>query len=342
MMTGARRWGPRRRKTPRRPATPGSSSLDVATRDWGYVPVASAGVPLIRAPVTGPMSTPGRVGVAEALAACSRWGTGPVRRSAFRTGPKEITATRTGMRKVSGLHRGHEESNAAPPETELLAWGSVMGPQERAAYDACAAALDWPSPRAAQRSARGWRTSGLTCQPLANRAVFPWGDESPGTSPLGPPRLAFHPPNPPRPSLDPAASVSAPRTACGTDLAGPHQRRAHRRVGARAARRAAAAGPRADPAPAQPPALPDDPLPTLYWLLSHADEGLRLTARHYIAPALVTEAVDTFGWRDQLVGTLRQELDVFPLHTLRGMAQSEMGPSAAAALVSCSPRRASS
>jgi hypothetical protein len=35
--------------------------------------------------------------------------------------------------------------------------------------------------------------------------------------------------------------------------------------------------------------------------------------------------VEEFGWRDQLVGTLRQELDVFPLHTLRGMAQSEMG-----------------
>ena len=52
---------------------------------------------------------------------------------------------------------------------------------------------------------------------------------------------------------------------------------------------------------------------------------MRLTARNYIAPALVAEAVDTFGWRDQLVGTLRQELDVFPLHTLRGMAQTEMG-----------------
>jgi len=75
----------------------------------------------------------------------------------------------------------------------------------------------------------------------------------------------------------------------------------------------------------EPPAVPDEPLPTLRWMLSHAAEGLRLTARHYIAPALVTEAVEEFGWRDQLVGTLRQELDVFPLHTLRGMAQSEMG-----------------
>src|SRR6185437_11180740 len=75
----------------------------------------------------------------------------------------------------------------------------------------------------------------------------------------------------------------------------------------------------------EPPAVPADPLPTLRWLLGHAGEGLRLTARHYIAPALVTEAVEEFGWRDQLVGTLRQELDVFPLHTLRGMAQTEMG-----------------
>jgi len=32
-----------------------------------------------------------------------------------------------------------------------------------------------------------------------------------------------------------------------------------------------------------------------------------------------------FGWREQLAGALRQELDVFPLHTLRGLAQGEMG-----------------
>ena len=30
-----------------------------------------------------------------------------------------------------------------------------------------------------------------------------------------------------------------------------------------------------------------EPLPTLRWLLSRADVGLRLTARHYIAPSLV-------------------------------------------------------
>ncbi len=43
----------------------------------------------------------------------------------------------------------------------------------------------------------------------------------------------------------------------------------------------------------EPPDLPDEPLPTLAWLLGHASDGLRLTARHYIAPALVGEAAGT-------------------------------------------------
>ena len=70
---------------------------------------------------------------------------------------------------------------------------------------------------------------------------------------------------------------------------------------------------------------PEDALPTLGWLLGHADVGLKLTARHYIPPAIITEAVDEFGWREQLPGALRQEMDVLPLHTLRGLAQGEMG-----------------
>jgi hypothetical protein len=79
----------------------------------------------------------------------------------------------------------------------------------------------------------------------------------------------------------------------------------------------------------EPPDLPDEPLPTLTWLLGHASEGLRLTARHYIAPTLVGEAAALFGWG--ATGTAaqaarrHQELDVYPLHTLRGLAQHEMG-----------------
>jgi hypothetical protein len=261
-------------------------------------------------PVKWPMSTPGRVGVARALGrlfllagldryagVCSSPGT-----------EKIITAYAGGHEDgIAAYTEGIEESNAAPPDTELLAWGSVMGPQERAAYDACAAALELAfASGELSVGARGWRTKRvdivnrwLTGRPaedleagleagLATGQAF---DGAPGTDTwLG--------------------RISAERIDAW----------AHGRPGERS-RLARSLVPRL----LEPPAVPDDPLPTLRWLLGHADEGLRLTARYYIAPALVTEAVDTFGWRDQLVGTLRQELDVFPLHTLRGMAQSEMG-----------------
>ena len=80
----------------------------------------------------------------------------------------------------------------------------------------------------------------------------------------------------------------------------------------------------------EPPDLPDEPLPTLAWLLAHASEGLRLTARHYIAPALVGEAAGLFGWgptggTPEQAARRHQELDVYPLHTLRALAQHEMG-----------------
>jgi hypothetical protein len=80
----------------------------------------------------------------------------------------------------------------------------------------------------------------------------------------------------------------------------------------------------------EPPDLPGEPLPTLAWLLAHASAGLRLTARHYIAPALVGEAAGRFGWgpggtAPGQSGRRHQELDVYPLHTLRGLAQHEMG-----------------
>ena len=54
---------------------------------------------------------------------------------------KIITAYADGHEEgIAAYTEAIEASNAAPPDTELLAWGSVMGLQERAAYDACAAA----------------------------------------------------------------------------------------------------------------------------------------------------------------------------------------------------------
>jgi len=257
-------------------------------------------------PVKWPMSTPGRVGVARALGrlfllagldryagVCSSPGT-----------EKIITAYAGGHEDgIAAYTEGIEESNAAPPDTELLAWGSVMGPQERAAYDACAAALELAfASGELSVGARGWRTKRVD---IVNRWLTgrPAEDLEAG--------LATGQPLNGSPGTDTwLGRISAERIDAW----------AHGRPGERS-RLARGLIPRL----LEPPAVPDDPLPTLRWLLAHADEGLRLTARYYIAPALVTEAVDTFGWRDQLVGTLRQELDVFPLHTLRGMAQSEMG-----------------
>ena len=251
-------------------------------------------------PVKWPMSTPGRVGVAKALGrlfllagldryagVCSSAGT-----------EKIITAYADGHEDgITAYTEAIEESNAAPPDTELLAWGSVMGSHERAAYDACAAALELAfASRELSVGARGWRTKRAD---IVNR----WLTDRPEI-----------------PVSSPADGAPGNDTWLGRISAERIDAWAHGRPGERS-RLASGLIPRL----LEPPAIPDDPLPTLRWLLGHADEGLRLTAKHYIAPALVTEAVDTFGWRDQLVGTLRQELDVFPLHTLRGMAQTEMG-----------------
>ncbi len=266
-------------------------------------------------PVKWPMSTPGRVGVARALgrlfllagleryaAVCCSAGT-----------EKIITAYAHGHEDgIAAYTEAIEESHAAPPDTDLLAWGSVMGSQERAAYDACAAALELAfASGELSVGARGWRTkradivnrwltghTGVAFDAAADSPVTDDADET-GLLPDGVPGTDTW-----------LGRISAERIdAWANGRPGERSRLARGLI----------------PRLLEPPALPQDPLPTLRWLLSRADEGLRLTARHYIAPSVVTEAVDTFGWRDQLVGTLRQELDVFPLHTLRGMAQSEMG-----------------
>jgi hypothetical protein len=194
-----------------------------------------------------------------------------------------------------------EDSNAAPPDTELLAWGSVMGPDERTAYDACAAALEL-AVAAGELSigARGWKTRRAA---LVDRWL---GQQLPGGA---------HPASPRQSGAHAATDTWLRRIGAERIDAWAQNRPGERTRLARGI----------IPRLLDSPDPPENPLPTLDWLLTHAASGLRLTARHYIAPALVTEAVDMFGWRDQLIGTLRQELDVFPLHTLRGLAQTEMG-----------------
>src|SRR5487761_1357990 len=201
---------------------------------------------------------------------------------------------------IAAYAQAVENSSAAPPDTGLLDWGSVMGPDERAAYDSCAAAVELAIASGdIACGSRGWKARRaalvdrwLTTPPPARDGQGGGREGQAGRHRAG----AHH-----------APGVS------GTWLARIHTERmdawAHSRPGERS-RLAAAVLPRL----LEEPAPPDDALPTLCWLLRHADAGLRLTARHYISPALVTEAVDAFSWRDQLPGALRQELDVFPLH----------------------------
>ena len=188
-------------------------------------------------PVKWPMSTPGRVGVARALGrlfmlagldryagVCSSAGT-----------EKIITAYADGHEEgIAAYTEAIEASNAAPPDTDLLAWGSVMGPQERAAYDACAAALELAfASGELSVGARGWRTKRVE---LVNRwltgGVALGGDDPLQTSTAG-------------------GAARSPYPRGHRHLARPDQRRADRRMGARPSRRAVTAGSRAHPAPAR-------------------------------------------------------------------------------------------
>jgi hypothetical protein len=193
---------------------------------------------------------------------------------------------------VAAYSRSLAKSHAVPPDTDLLAWSSVMGPDERAAYDACAAAIELAvAARELKVGVSGWKTrrAALVERWLTRPASAPGGDTW-------------------------LSRISAERIEEWAHGHPGERSRLARGVMSRLL---------------EPPDLPDEPLPTLAWLLGHADSGLRLTARHYIAPTLVGEAAERFGWGPAggagRPARRHQELDVYPLHTLRGLAQHEMG-----------------
>ena len=167
-----------------------------------------------------------------------------------------------------------------------------MGPEERAAYDACAAALELAvAARELKVGVSGWKSkrAGLVERWLTRPSNAPGMDTW-------------------------LSRISAERIE--------EWAQGHPGERSRLARTVM-------PRLLEPPDLPGEPLPTLAWMLGHAAAGLRLTARHYIAPALVGEAAELFGWGacipSSKTARRRQELDVYPLHILRGLAQHEMG-----------------
>ncbi|MGH3265763.1 MAG: hypothetical protein ACRDNS_27640, partial [Trebonia sp.] len=145
---------------------------------------------------------------------------------------------------VAAYSRALATSHAVPPDTDLLAWSSVMGPDERAAYDACATAIELAVAATELKvGASGWKTKRAA---LVERWLTR-PTHAPGTDTW-------------------LSRISAERI----------EEWAHGHPGERS-RLARSVMPKL----LEPPDLPDEPLPTLAWLLGHAGDGLRLTARHY-------------------------------------------------------------
>src|SRR6202012_4735343 len=210
-------------------------------------------------PVKWPMSTHGRVGVARALGRLFLLA-GLERYAGVCCSPgteKIITAYADGHEDgIAAYTEAIEESHAAPPDTDLLAWGSVMGSQERAAYDACAAALELAFASGELTvGARGWRTrrADIVNRWLTGRTAMVTDDDEGGRLPDGLPGTDTW-----------LGRISAERIdAWANGRPGERSRLARGLI----------------PRLLEPPAVPEDPLPTLRWLLGRAGEGRRPTAR---------------------------------------------------------------
>jgi len=256
-------------------------------------------------PGTLPQATERHLAVARALARLLGLA-GMERYADVCAGPEtaRIISAYAGSRDegLSAYAKALSRSHAVPPDTDLLAWSTVMGPDERAAYDACGAAIELAVAAGELKvGVSGWKTkrAALVERWLTQASFEPDADTW-------------------------LSKISAERI----------DEWAHGHPGERSA-----LARRLMPRLLEPPDLPDEPLPTLRWLLRHAEAGLRLTARHYIAPTLVGETARLFGWappRGSAVGGgsaggagsaegRYQELEVYPLHVLRGLAQHEMG-----------------
>jgi len=179
-----------------------------------------------------------------------------------------------------------EVSGVKPPDTDLLAWGSVMGYDEASAYahlevrleDALVAGRLVPG-------ASGWksRAASLTEE-------------------------ALHEPTSPAGGRNWLEMILGERRRTWVEMAHPEG------LGRWRAARADELSRAADP--------PDDLEPVLgamRWLLRVCRNGVELTQSGYLSPSTVREGVEVFGWWDW-PGQPRSEVDVHQLGALRETA----------------------
>lgn len=187
---------------------------------------------------------------------------------------------------VRAFRRARRSSGVEPPDTSVLAWGSVMGGDEASAHEAIERALG-----------RAVGTGALEPGTPRWRAVATAITEKVLTQPLE---------NPPGQSY--AGLVATERVAHWIDSAGDPVLGAWR---ARVANGLLN--------PIEPPPEPGRALAPIRWLLERAaaGPGVELTPRSYLARSAVLEAAERFGWWNRPKPP-RSEVDVAELVAVHG------------------------
>jgi hypothetical protein len=193
----------------------------------------------------------------------------------------------------------HERSGITPSDTELIAWGELMGMEEMQAFETVSVALEAAIVAGSyQPGARGWRSKAAE---ITHRTL----EEQ--TRPIQPTDLRRYR----RVDLVLGSRIED----WVTTVADEEQRE----------RRASVASGFLDgPAAIAPAPPPDDErqkaLEPLTWLLEACRDGTRATDAGYLDPALVREAVDRFDWWP-FGDRPRSEADLYPLALLHEIAK---------------------
>jgi hypothetical protein len=188
------------------------------------------------------------------------------------------------------VRRAMQRSGIEPPDTELLTWGSVMGPTEARAQEAVADRLELAvAVGDLQPGGRGWRDlqAEITLDVLMTPRMELGGD-------------ALY-----DGILDERLDdwIRGPRSTTRGGMLAPLEVQLREPV---------------DPGMAAPARALLRPLD---WLLTEVSDGLALTAAGYLPPRTVSRALDELGWREELIGPANREVDAYPVLVLRETAQ---------------------
>lgn len=190
---------------------------------------------------------------------------------------------------AAAFRDAHASSGVEPPDTPLLAWGSIMGAEESRAFETVERALghavaagELVPGRTRWRSQAASITETALTQPL---------DIPPGQTLVG--------------------LITTERVGHWIDSA---RHPLHQQWRASVANRLLH--------PIEPPADPADAVAPMGWLLDLAAQtgGAELTQNHYLARAAVVAAAERFGWWDWPKPP-RSEIDVHQLPTVRDAAR---------------------